>query len=374
MHYPTWREMVLICSLFGCLTAGRLSSAQDENVLAIDEGKSEKRDDGPARPEAARDVFFFARGEESEFWLGLQCSKVGDALRTQLDLPKDQGLLVEGVLPESPAQKAGIKRFDVLLSAAEKPLKEVSDLLRVVKDNQDKDISIKLMREGKTTTVPIKPEKRPSKDVLFRRSGNGDAVWDLIQGRDAGDGPIRMKFFHPGMVLPPGVADHASIPEDMTITITKTGSKPAKIEVKQKDQTWNTTEDKLSELPEGVRPHVEGMLGRLPFPGPMKFQVRIPGPTEGAGNEKDWSATPDVKPFTGPAPPGSSPDRDYLVPRRPAGPEQPGSLERKLDDINRSLRSMRRELDELRERSPRRGGRPSRERSNEDDDSRQNDR
>ena len=59
--------------------------------------------------------------------------------------------------------------------------------------------------------------------------------------------------------------DPQKLPKDMSVTITKEGEQPAKIVVKQGDKTWETTEDKLDDLPDEVRGHVQSFLGRSPF-------------------------------------------------------------------------------------------------------------
>ncbi len=79
---------------------------------------------------------------------------------------------------------------------------------------------------------------------------------------DPAGGPIRWRLFREGMLVPPGTQGHASLPDDMTIVITRTGKTPAKIEVRKGEQTWMVAEDELDKLPEDVRGAVQGMLGR----------------------------------------------------------------------------------------------------------------
>jgi hypothetical protein len=91
------------------------------------------------------------------------------------------------------------------------------------------------------------------------------------------DGPLRYRIFGPGAVLPPAAGQ--KLPKDLTISVTRTGAEPAQIAVKKADQEWNVSEEKLDELPEDIRPHVERMLGRnvafLP-PRPGFFEPEIP--------------------------------------------------------------------------------------------------
>jgi hypothetical protein len=93
-----------------------------------------------------------------------------------------------------------------------------------------------------------------------------------------------MRFFHPGMVLPPGPPADVSLPDDMSVTISKHGKEPAKISVRQGDRSWEVAEDKLHELPDEVRLPVERMLG-----GP-RFDINVleEGPPSGKRPREPW--------------------------------------------------------------------------------------
>ena len=110
------------------------------------------------------------------------------ALRAQLNLPEKQGLLVEGVAPESPAAKAGIEQYDILLRAGDKPLTEPRDLVEAVQAAKDGKLTIELIRGGQHKTIEATPAKRPEEarrpvghDAGPRRLGN-DAE---VDGADA---------------------------------------------------------------------------------------------------------------------------------------------------------------------------------------------
>jgi hypothetical protein len=235
----------------------------------------------------------------SSYWLGIWCSPVPNALRLQLELPAKQGVLVEGVAPDSPAAKAGLARYDVLLRAGEKPLAEPPDLVKAVEAAKGGKLKLELLRGGKPKTIEIAPEKRP--EAPGRQVGEpprpGD--WETMdnwmremwRGREGGDGrqqPFRFRLFHPGAIVPPDVPAPAPLPSDMSITIRKEGDQPAKISVKQGDKSWDVTEKEINKLPPEVRTHVERMLGHrlegvigeaFAMPdGPQTFAVPSPGP------------------------------------------------------------------------------------------------
>ena len=54
-------------------------------------------------------------------------------LRAQIDIPEGQGLLVRQVVPDSPAAKAGLKNFDILLRANDTDLHDMRDLMELVR-------------------------------------------------------------------------------------------------------------------------------------------------------------------------------------------------------------------------------------------------
>ena len=124
--------------------------------------------------------------ETPAFWIGVSVTPLGPALRSQLQLPPDKGLAVIDVVKESPAERAGIKLHDILLSLAGKPLTDQEQLVELVQNNGDKSAALELIREGKTQTIEITPQRR-----------KGDRVH-----ADGKNGPVRyLQFVQPGAVF-----------------------------------------------------------------------------------------------------------------------------------------------------------------------------
>lgn len=207
-----------------------------------------------------------ATSTEDEVWIGVMATSVPDVLRAHLEIPENQGLLVASVAQGSPAEKAGIKQHDILLEAAGKPLTTVNDLIAVVREHSGKAFEIKLLRKGKTETVSVIPARRPAGQWelplpfpgAFTDAKSWEKWLESLSKQFPGQSPFVFRFYHPGIVIPPGQSK--DIPKNMTIVITKEGSKPAKIVVQKDDQKWEITENELDKLPADVRPHVENML------------------------------------------------------------------------------------------------------------------
>lgn len=275
-----------------------------------------------------------------DHWIGVECYPVRGALRAQLALPEGQGLLVERVMPDSPAAKAGLQQYDVLVAAGGKPLGKIQDLVEAVEAAKGKKLSLELLRGGKSTKIEVEPAKRPAGarprpwpgDLDFPEvpgiPGVEQPDWDHIKkwlervqpGKD-GRPPMRFRFFHPGWILPPGTPAQPPMPGNMSVAITKAGDGPARIVVKKGDEKWEVTEDELDKLPDEIRPHVERMLGRVPpvAPDQVKPLDFVP----------DWSMPPGIE-----------------IP-------SPEGLEKRMEEMNRRIEELRKSLDEMRPKRPR---------------------
>ncbi len=87
-------------------------------------------------------------------WLGVVVQEVTRELAKNFGMDRAEGALVARVLPGSPAEKAGIKAGDVILTYNDQPLPRSSALPPLVGANDPGDtVTLKLIREGKTMTV-----------------------------------------------------------------------------------------------------------------------------------------------------------------------------------------------------------------------------
>jgi membrane-associated protease RseP (regulator of RpoE activity) len=102
-------------------------------------------------------------GNQASAWLGVTLDRVPSSLGSQLSeiIPKGQGVLVRSVSKDSPAEKAGIKINDVLLSADDQKLysaAQLSGLIRSVKP--DSKVNFKLVTQGKIKQITVTLGKR----------------------------------------------------------------------------------------------------------------------------------------------------------------------------------------------------------------------
>ncbi|HEX5102777.1 MAG TPA: hypothetical protein VFV87_03150, partial [Pirellulaceae bacterium] len=145
-------------------------------------------------------------------------------------------------------------------------------------------------------------------------------------------------------------------PKDLTVRITKEGDQPTKIHVKRGDQEWEVKEDKLSELPDDVRPHVQKLLSRMLAPGFASAASRVLKVQPGGKVEGEIKIAP--LPPLPPTPPKAP--KAGAKPSAPAEPQvtrlhayrvEQGGVDAKLDAIMKKLEQLTKEVDDLKDRS-----------------------
>ena len=89
-------------------------------------------------------------------WLGVQIQDINDAMRSALGLGNKKGVLISDVFKGQPAEKAGIKRGDVVLSIDGKAVESSNELKNIVAYlPPGKKIPVVLMRDGKEITLYV---------------------------------------------------------------------------------------------------------------------------------------------------------------------------------------------------------------------------
>lgn len=98
-----------------------------------------------------------AQGKVTRGWLGVVIQQVTPPAADALGLRESQGALVSEVLADSPAEKVGIKRGDVILRFRGKPVTEVRDLPRFVAETPvGAEVEVDILRDGKPMTLHLR--------------------------------------------------------------------------------------------------------------------------------------------------------------------------------------------------------------------------
>ena len=79
-----------------------------------------------------------------------------------LQLPEQDGALVQRVLPQSPAEKAGLRRGDLVVAAADQPVANPSALLQLVERSAlGEPLPLRVIRGQQELQLSIKPVAMP---------------------------------------------------------------------------------------------------------------------------------------------------------------------------------------------------------------------
>ena len=79
-----------------------------------------------------------------------------------VELPERRGALVQSVLPEGPAEKAGLRRGDLVIGVRDQSVLDPQQLLEVVDGSPIGDqLQLKLLRNGRELNLSVKPAPLP---------------------------------------------------------------------------------------------------------------------------------------------------------------------------------------------------------------------
>ena len=112
--------------------------------------------------------------------LGLRGTDITESMKKQFKLAVNKGVIISQVEPEGPAEKAGLKKYDVIVEINGQPVESWKDLRFKVADLQPGDlVNIKIIRDGKEMTVKarldeLEPVEAPTtKESLDKDVGLG---------------------------------------------------------------------------------------------------------------------------------------------------------------------------------------------------------
>ena len=144
-----------------------------------------------------------ARGRVSRGFVGLILTDITPDLQRSLNLSVSRGALVQDVSGDSPAERAGLKPYDVILAVDGRNVFTNDELIRDISGRQPGTIArLDLLRDGRRQTSQVKLTERPGVD------DRGTRVARPASPPPGGDPPL-------GLIvrdLDPGFARRLEIP------------------------------------------------------------------------------------------------------------------------------------------------------------------
>ena len=247
-------------------------------------------------------------------FLGVATSPVPPVLAAQLGLPEGFGLVVDEVLPDSPAVLAGVQQFDVLRLFNDQQLTEPSQLAALVRAaGKDASVALTLLRKGQEQKLSLKLTERSMPETTLTRPGSfgsmggggprafgpsgGGAFGE--SGRGGAGGPFAARPVFP--TLQPGGAAQVQVLEpNGTVTYNTANAKwlmkddTGEVEVSSSNGQRQLiaknakgeivfngpidTPEQLKALPEDVRKKIEVMEVRTKLDPPQLPVLPLPTP------------------------------------------------------------------------------------------------
>jgi hypothetical protein len=189
--------------------------------------------------------------EEKGTYLGILFTSVPEVVYDQVpQLPREHGVVVSHVLPDSPAAKAGLRRNDILLKYGDDAVRDCEQVARLIRDDKpERKVRLTYLRGGKEATADATLALGPVLRIAEKRAED----------------------------LPRATAKNAN-PDAVNIAATPLGGNSMKVSVEYYDAksgriltfpcsgTPEEIDSQLLKLPDGVQKLVKVALRRLREP------------------------------------------------------------------------------------------------------------
>ncbi len=129
-------------------------------------------------------------------FLGVGTNRVSDALRKHVEIPHGVGLVIEHVVEDSPAHKAGIEQFDVLLELDGQIIVNREQLTTLVRSKEPEDtVELEVVRKGEKLKFSAKLEEMETGNKTRTRRQFQSSRPHSRSPRSDWDFPFKMKGF-----------------------------------------------------------------------------------------------------------------------------------------------------------------------------------
>lgn len=106
-----------------------------------------------------------ANATQEDLWLGVQVKPADPALREQLDLAENEGVVIELIADNSPAARANMKVNDIILALDEQKIGTPEELRKHLQTKQDgNEVKVDYLRKGQKASATITVERRPASE------------------------------------------------------------------------------------------------------------------------------------------------------------------------------------------------------------------
>ena len=138
---------------------------------------------------------------EERYVLGVQCEESSELLRGHLKLG-NTGLVVLEVREGTPAEEAGLKKDDIILSINDKDLESLSQLVATVSESDGSPVKLIVLRAGDRQEISVTPRKMQVPTMVVPARMDAEDFDELLGNANP---DVRVRRIHPGLLIEGGV-------------------------------------------------------------------------------------------------------------------------------------------------------------------------
>jgi serine protease Do len=115
-------------------------------------------------------------------WLGISVQELTPEMMEHFKIKEKEGVLIGQVYPNTGAEKAGLTSGDIIKSVDDRPVKNVSELIKEIqKKKVGQKVTLSLMRDGKATAIEVTTSAMPDKAELQKEKEGEEKLGARVQ-------------------------------------------------------------------------------------------------------------------------------------------------------------------------------------------------
>jgi S1-C subfamily serine protease len=134
----------------------RLAQARAQEAAGFALVQSEVPQQQPERQRVPGGDMTVVLGDEGASWLGVEMEEVTPDAVKQLKLPAERGVVLERIVPDSPAAKAGLKDNDVVTEVNGQRVEGAAEFRRMIREiPAGRTAQLTIWRDGRAQTISV---------------------------------------------------------------------------------------------------------------------------------------------------------------------------------------------------------------------------
>jgi len=184
------------------LQMAEVRALQDSGRILVQRVQALKNLEEVPTPEAD-DISVYFDGAEGGSWLGVETREVTTDKTKDLKLPAERGVLLERIVPDSPAAKAGLKENDVVTEINGQHVEGVTQFRRMIREiPAGRSVQLTVWRDGRAQTLNVALGKAEDRHSEWMKAAPGTFAFRVPGIPDTVEIPNIPEMDWGGMLLP----------------------------------------------------------------------------------------------------------------------------------------------------------------------------